>query len=429
MAKLKQKTNGIYYLDVRVPDGTGGLKRSRVGLDTKDKDEAETQRRDWLAGVHPKHPAMGGSVAPKGAARAHDGSGTSNTGSPYLSTFLARCLNEDEVWANCRATATHQSNVRILSGYLPDLRVNEVTSAVVKDLHERLKEKYAPASARKLLGSLSAACRFAVEEGLLDALPKIPSITVDNRQDRVVQLDEEKAAFECIAARSEAEPDRAWVAFGDFLTMLLDTACRKTEMMLAGPSWVKRKRWIDPITRDECEGIWLSIPAKTMYEGRQITVTKNGKPRDVPLTKRCLDLLPSLQEGAKDGRWFPWAKGSGGPNYYLGNLREDMAQRGFQFGDVKLHTMRHTCATRLAEGGLDLVGLRDWLGHGDIKITASRYLHLMNSHIYRGAAILEVSTSFGDSQGDAVSHENNRTMREGQLNGTNSPKAGTVGVT
>jgi hypothetical protein len=66
--KLKQKPNGIYYLDVRLPDAESGeLKRTRVSLDTRDPADAEAQRRDWLAGRHPKHPAMGGVIAPKGA--------------------------------------------------------------------------------------------------------------------------------------------------------------------------------------------------------------------------------------------------------------------------------------------------------------------------------------------------------------------------
>jgi hypothetical protein len=104
------------------------------------------------------------------------------------------------------------------------------------------------------------------------------------------------------------------------------------------------------------------------------------------------------------GRWFPWQPGSGGPGYLWINLRADMAERGFDVSDVTLHTMRHTCATRLAVGGMDLLGLRDWLGHSDIKITAERYIHLMSSHLYQGAAILNLSAG-APSPTEGIEHE------------------------
>lgn len=402
MADLKTKPNGVYYLDVRIPDGKGGTRRSRVSCETRDKGQAEAQRRDWLAGVHPKHPAVGGVIAPKGREAEFTSSTSSNDDGVWLSTWLVQCLSDREVWADCRADATHRSNVRILSKLLPsDLRIGQVTTAVVEDLTNTMFDDcgYAPASARKLLGSLSAACRHAYKKGYLRAMPDFPTISVDNQRDRVVSVDEEQKLFELIEQRRVAEPLRAWWHFERLLIVLMDTGCRLTEAILAGPSWVKRKRWIDPITGEGQEGVFLAIPRRTLYKGVETFVTKNKKPRDVPLTDRAFKAILELNTRAEDARWFPWAKGSSGPLYHLQNLRDDMKEAGFMFDDVVLHTMRHTCATRLAEGGLDLVALRDWLGHSDIKITAGRYLHLMNSHVYRGVAILNHAGSIGNADG------------------------------
>src|SRR3546814_4999236 len=76
-------------------------------------------------------------------------------------------------------------------------------------------------------------------------------------------------------------------------------------------------------------------------------ITKNGKARDVPFTDRVLSILDELNERSENARWFPWAIGSSGPLYLLQNIRADMKGMGFQFDDVVLHTMRHTCASRL----------------------------------------------------------------------------------
>lgn len=403
MTALKQKPNGIYYLDTEIPDGKGGTRRSRVGLKTKDRAEAEAQRRDWIAGLHPQHPAVGGVIAPKGQQVGRDGYTMTKLDTPYLSAWLARCLSHRDVWGDCRADATHRSNVRILNKLLPsDLQIGQMTSAIAKQLTDDLFEMgYAPASVRKLTGSLSAACRHAVSEGILKAMPVFPSVKVSNERDRVVSLDEEAALFDILATRRQDEPLRAWWHFERLVILLTDTGIRLTEAILAGPSWIKRKRWVDPATGEPQEGVFLAIPRRTIYNGREITVTKSGKPRDVPLSARALAVIDELNERVEGTRWFPWAKGSSGPLYLLQGIRKDMAAKGFQFDDVVLHTFRHTCATRLAEGGLDLVALRDWLGHADIKITAGRYLHLMNSHVWRGAVILNTISSLQVNRGKA----------------------------
>lgn len=35
--ELKTKTNGVFYLEVRLPDTNGDLRRFRVSIDTRDK--------------------------------------------------------------------------------------------------------------------------------------------------------------------------------------------------------------------------------------------------------------------------------------------------------------------------------------------------------------------------------------------------------
>jgi len=412
--QLKQKPNGIYYIDTHLPDGQGGLKRARISFDTRDKADAEAQRRDWLAGLHPKHPAMGGVVAPKGrVAPPNPSTRTKVDQGPTVHLWLTKCLSAPEVWGKKKATRTHQSNVRILCSMLPaDLLMAELTSQHVKDLERSMRDDhgYAEASIRKLLGSLSAACRFAEDEGVITVRPKFPSITVDNVQDRVVTWDEEAVMWECIDARIEAEPLRQWRAFKRLIRVLLDTGCRLSEALHSGPSSIKRKPGKDRQGR-RVEGVWLHLP-------RQIT--KSGKARDIPLTSRLRELLPELTANAAGGRWFPWPIGSSGPLYLLQCIREDMKLRGFDFDNVKLHTFRHTCATRLAEGGMDLLALRDWLGHSDIKITAGRYLHLMNAHIYPGVLILEeYAGTYGADGGNDDEDGSEFSMDESRPSGRN----------
>lgn len=402
---LKLKRSGIYFIDTEVPDpATGELKRARISFDTKSKADAEEQRKLWLAGLHPKHPSQGGHATPAPPSIRRHKASTNSTfeGAHDLGRWLQQCLSDEKVWGNCRATATHASNVKILRRLLPHgITVEAITAMHIYDLDKTLRDDcgYAPASRRKLLGTLSASLRRAAEPdvGIIASRPAFPTVKVRNTKERVVSVDEEAAMFDCIAARRDAEPLRHWAHFERLCRLLLGTAFRLGEALSCGPSNVKRKRWTDH-TGQTFEGTWLGLTA---------AFTKSEKPRDVPLSAALRDLLPELNANQAGGRWFPWKRGTSGPLYLLQNIREDMKLRGFDFDDVVLHTFRHTCATRLAEGGMDLIGLRDWLGHSDIKITAARYVHLMNGHIHVGAAILDAYGTAPSGRGEAEESPSN----------------------
>lgn len=390
MATLKTKPNGIYYLDAQVPADGGGLKRQRVSLDTRDRAEAEAQRVDWLAGRHPKHPAMGGAVEPKrsSSSRTASTSGTKRLDGMTLKRWLYDCL--DTRWKAAKGQRSVQSSVRVLEAHLPDVLLKDVSALHLQQVERSLRadpKGYADGTVRKLLTVVSGALTHAVTtvneatgEPWLALKPRIPTVSVKNTQDRVISPVEEAAIFECIEARRTKEPGRPWWMFGALLTILLDEGMRLSEALSLGQRSVKLKRWLDPVSGSMVEGHYL---------GLERYVTKSDKPRDVPMTRRVLALMPALNAQATQGRWFPWVKDGSGPWYLWSNIRDDMADKGFDVSDVKLHTFRHTCATRLAENGMDLLGLRDWLGHADIKVTAERYVHLMSSHIYRGAGILD----------------------------------------
>jgi len=53
-----------------------------------------------------------------------------------------------------------------------------------------------------------------------------------------------------------------------------------------------------------------------------------------------------------------------------------------------LHALRHTCATRLVNKGVDLYVVKEWLGYSSIQVT-ERYAHLAPSKLVHAASILE----------------------------------------
>lgn len=394
MANLSKKPNGIYVLNVKVPDEkTGELKRQRVSCETRDYEEAKAVRTEWIAGRHPKHPSNGGIVAAKGREPESRVSRVDLSNGMTLAVWLTRCL--DTIWRRpdaegkgCKSWKSSQSNAKVLAKFIePEVLLVDVDTAYLKTLKEKLTDKgYAAATIRRKMMAISAALTEATTmdqtegEPLLTHRPRMPKLEKSNNtQDRVVARVEEEAIFDAIDARIASDPSRPWWQFRAYVTIGLDLGFRSSETLFMGPSCIREKRWMNPTTGEMESGFFLGIPRY---------VAKNDKPRDVPCTDRVAALFPALNAMASKGKWFPWQKGGSGVWYMWNNIREDLSQMGFDLSDVKLHTFRHTCATRLAEGGLDLVSLRDWLGHSDIKITAERYVHLMATHLHRGAIIL-----------------------------------------
>lgn len=115
---------------------------------------------------------------------------------------------------------------------------------------------------------------------------------------------------------------------------------------------------------------------------------KGSRERLVPVGRRAIGTLaiylretrPRLDRGRSDGRVFLNARG--GPLTRMGvwkilRLHVEAAGIGKR---VTPHTLRHTFATHLLEGGADLVAVQEMLGHADIS-TTQVYTHVDRAYL------------------------------------------------
>ena len=65
------------------------------------------------------------------------------------------------------------------------------------------------------------------------------------------------------------------------------------------------------------------------------------------------------------------------------------AKMGFE-GDEEfvIHALRHTCASKLVNAGVDLYVVKEWLGHSTIQVT-ERYAHLNPDKLVHAVTMLE----------------------------------------
>lgn len=115
---------------------------------------------------------------------------------------------------------------------------------------------------------------------------------------------------------------------------------------------------------------------------------KGGKERLVPIGRQAAgavavylrELRPRLEQGEGQGRLFLNARGR--PLSRMGAwgiLRKYVETAGIT-KSVTPHTLRHSFATHLLEGGADLRAVQEMLGHADIS-TTQVYTHVDREHL------------------------------------------------
>ena len=135
---------------------------------------------------------------------------------------------------------------------------------------------------------------------------------------------------------------------------------------------------------------WISIGVRDVMfdEGLVRVFGKGSKERLVPIGRRAIGALASyvrelrqrLEHGEGRGALFLNARGQ--PLTRMGAwkiLQKYVARAGIEM-HVSPHTLRHSFATHLLEGGADLRAVQEMLGHADIS-TTQIYTHVDREYL------------------------------------------------
>lgn len=131
------------------------------------------------------------------------------------------------------------------------------------------------------------------------------------------------------------------------------------------------------------EVITLSVGDVQFQVGCLVVRGKGSKERLVPMHQTALDTLQVYLQGPRERlrkqkqREEVFLNARGGPLSRMGLwkiLRKHVLAAGLK-GHVSPHTLRHTFATHLLEGGADLRSVQMMLGHADIS-TTEVYTHV-----------------------------------------------------
>ena len=123
-------------------------------------------------------------------------------------------------------------------------------------------------------------------------------------------------------------------------------------------------------------------------------ITKSGRSRTVPLTRRAMQAVtgPSRRDHCGPFSMIDYQN----LRYHWNRARKAVGLAGD--AQVVPHILRHTCASRLVQAGIDLRRVQSFLGHQTIQMTL-RYAHLATDDLAQCAAALDLRNQAADEPG------------------------------
>jgi integrase/recombinase XerD len=238
----------------------------------------------------------------------------------------------------------------------------EVTHLQLRDWVYDLKDAgLAPSSIRRAQSAVRTYFAFLVGEGVLQSDPseRLEAPRVWRRLPDVLSRPDVERLVEA------PDPDHA-LYWRDraMLEMLYATGVRVSEL------------------------VGLALPSLDLEEGIVLVFGKGSKERLVPVggparraAQRYLaEVRPRLDRGRSQGRVFLNARGGPLTRMAVWNVVKVASERAGVTKQVSPHTLRHTFATHLLEGGADLAAVQELLGHADIS-TTQIYTHVDREYL------------------------------------------------
>ena len=265
-----------------------------------------------------------------------------------------------------RSCDAYRSDVRRFLGYLDERgdvdTPGEIDHLVLRDyvVHLRNQGK-APVSIRRAQSALRAFFEFLAGEGIVaeDPADRMDRPAVTRKLPEFLSRDEAARVVEAVDPGSGAYwRDRA------ILELLYATGMRVSELTA------------------------LSVGDLDPEHACCIVFGKGGKERIVPVGDTALKVVarylagvrPELDRGRSGGALFLNRRGTRLGRMSVWTIVARAAERAGIERRISPHTLRHSCATHMLEGGADLVAVQEMLGHADIT-TTQIYTHLDRKYL------------------------------------------------
>ena len=290
-------------------------------------------------------------------------------------------------WQESKGAKKKESLKNLVAAEIGDLRLSTLDyndiEAWVQDMRDADR---AVATIKLRLSCLSMALKVAARKGWTKEIPPFPEVGSPNKRFRYLldEPDEEQLLLDaCMKMRDrvgKTGSDKRRAERRDRITgemmqhaiiFMVETGCRLGELLKVRQKDLKAHKVI-------------------------FTDRKGGDTHGVPLTPRASQAIDALLASRY---WMSRVRGANRATvrarsaqnwmtHRFAEVRSAAATKRPQLRDVSLHTLRHTCATRLVQAGVPIYDVSRFLGHSSIVVT-ERYTHLAPTNLDRAVKALE----------------------------------------
>ena len=258
-------------------------------------------------------------------------------------------------WAELN-NKTPDRKIRVLNGLLPDFGekfVSKITTWQIQNyLHGRKNrkqptKKIKPATINREISLLKHIFSKAIEWKLLEENPAKPIKKLRENNKRVRFLSMEEITALLAACKGY---------LSNIVLVALNTGMRKGEIFSLRMQDIDLDR-----------------------EMIHISDSKNNETRDIPANKTLQIILMPLIDKTKDPQDYIFFNPKTKKPYddVKKSFKTALKKAGIE--NFTFHDLRHTFASHLVMNGVDLMTIKELLGHKDIKMTM-RYAHLSPNH-------------------------------------------------
>ena len=227
--------------------------------------------------------------------------------------------------------------------------LDEITPADVAEVRRRLSaDGLANGTVNRHLALLRRMLNLAVKWQILDGRNPAasPGMLPERHRDRFLTPEQARAFVRAL----DEDP---WRDAANALAVLLFTGARKQEVLTAR---------------------WDLVDLKAGF--LHVQLAKSGRPRAVPLSPAAVQVLERQAARRVEGNphVFPSRVAEGKPIVAVQNAWERARDRAGLPRDLRVHDLRHTLASALANAGTPLSEIGAVLGHSQLS-TTTRYAH------------------------------------------------------
>lgn len=250
---------------------------------------------------------------------------------------------------NKRSTANDKAYTDTFLKFFKGLDLDEITPSKIEDFKKYLlKNGKSKATVNKYLQALSKLFNVAIDNEIITTNPKqkVKNLKTENNKIRFLEKSEEKSLMSVL-------PKFYYDGKSSMLKLIvkvaLKTGMRRNEILTLK---------------------WQNVDFKNnVFE---LLVTKSGKSRKIPIAKTLKKFLEKLKKVSNSEYLFVNPETQKRYVDIKKSFKTALKQANIE--NFRFHDLRHTFATRLIEKGVDIVVVKELMGHANISTTMI-YVH------------------------------------------------------